>query len=258
MNNIRTYANDLIEFFYKRYKLKNKPSVQFRKDTQNSRDPLGKTAHYNPAEQSITIFATGRHVKDCLRSLAHELVHHMQHENGDLDSCGPTTPGYAQKDDHMREMEREAYEKGNMCFRDWEDGLKQLQETNYLAKKQKGDTKMSIKEWKNSELNEMMMEKWGFKPKKGSFLTEGGSTYNLSKADYATAQLEEAPEELEEVDEEEVLEAHPHSPAAKQKVLDEKEDLEEQKLRNTIKNIIRAPKELKLRNTIKNIIKELV
>ena len=32
-------------------------------------------------------------------------------------SMGPTGPGYAQKDPHMREMEREAYEKGNMCFR---------------------------------------------------------------------------------------------------------------------------------------------
>ena len=32
--------------------------------------------------------------------------------------------GYAQTDEHLREMEREAYEVGNMCFRDWEDSIK--------------------------------------------------------------------------------------------------------------------------------------
>ena len=32
--------------------------------------------------------------------------------------------GYAQDDEHLREMEREAYECGNMIFRDWEDNLK--------------------------------------------------------------------------------------------------------------------------------------
>ena len=241
MNNIKTYANDLIEFFHQRYKLQNKPSVSFAKNAKNSKNPLGKTAYYDPAQQSITIFVSGRHVKDCLRSLAHELVHHLQNERGDLDGCGATEPGYAQKDDHMREMEREAYEKGNMCFRDWEDGIKQLQETNYKVKMHKGDNAMSEKQWRRGEINNMLMEKWGYTPKDDSFLTEGKGTYDLSNADYATAQLEEAPEELEE-GEEEVLEAHPQSAAAKQEVLDEKEDLEEAKLRSLIKDII---KELK-------------
>jgi len=102
-------------------------------------------------------------------------------------------------------------------------------------------SKYDIHKWKDGELNERLMEKWGYAPKEGSFLTEGEATYDLSNADYATAQLEEAPEELEE-GEEEVLEAHPQSAAAKQEVLDEKEDLEEAKLRSLIKDII---KELK-------------
>jgi hypothetical protein len=39
---------------------------------------------------------------------------------------GPHTTelGYAQKDPHLRAMERQAYEKGNMLFRDWEDNYK--------------------------------------------------------------------------------------------------------------------------------------
>lgn len=241
MENIQKYADNLVNFFQKRHNIQNKPSINFQKDAQNGQNPLGKTAYYDPEGQSITIYITGRHVKDCLRSVAHELVHHLQNERGDLANAGPTTPGYAQEDGHMREMEREAYETGNMCFRDWEDNLKttnkQLYETIYKTNI-KGDAKMSVKQWKQGEVKEMLMEKWGYTPKEGSFLAEGKGTYDLSNADYATAELEETPEDLEE-GEEEVLEAHPQSAGAKQKVLDEKEELEEQKLRKTIKNIIK-------------------
>ena len=242
MNNINKYADNLVNFFQKRHDIQNKPSISFEEDAQNGQNPLGKTAYYDPEGQSITIYITGRHVKDCLRSVAHELVHHWQNERGDLANAGPTTPGYAQEDDHMREMEREAYEKGNMCFRDWEDNLKitnkQLYETIYKTNI-KGDAKMSVKQWKNTEMNEMLMEKWGFVPQEGSFLTEGMGSYDLSNADYATAELEETPEELEEEELGEDLEAHPQASGAKQKVLDEKEELEEQKLRETIKSIIK-------------------
>ena len=124
MENIQKYADNLVNFFQKRHNIQNKPSINFQKDAQNGQNPLGKTAYYDPEGQSITIYITGRHVKDCLRSVAHELVHHLQNERGDLANTAPTTPGYAQEDGHMREMEREAYETGNMCFRDWEDKVK--------------------------------------------------------------------------------------------------------------------------------------
>jgi len=237
MRNIRTYANDLLEFFHQRYKLNNKPTIIFAQDKQNSMKPFGKTAHYDPAEESITVYTTGRHMKDCLRSLAHELVHHLQNERGDLMSMGPTGPGYAQKDPHMREMEREAYEKGNMCFRDFEDRLKnRLDETNYKDKDIKGEQKMSYKNWRSKEFGEMLMDKWGYKPKEKSFLSEGMATYDLSNADYATAQLEEAPEELDEEEREDALaEAHPMSTEAKEEVL---EDLDESALRDAVRDIL--------------------
>tara|TARA_R110002073_G_scaffold84298_1_gene201073 strand:+ start:108 stop:1064 length:957 start_codon:yes stop_codon:yes gene_type:complete len=230
MENIQKYADNLTNFFQKRHNIQNKPSINFQKDAQNGQNPLGKTAYYDPEGQSITIYVTGRHVKDCLRSVAHELVHHLQNERGDLANAGPTTPGYAQEDGHMREMEREAYETGNMCFRDWEDNLKttnkQLYETIYKTNI-KGDAKMSIKEWKNQEMSEILMEKWGFTPKEGSFLTEGMASYDLSNSDYATGEIEETPENLEE--EELGEDTHPQSAASKQEVLDEKEELEEEK-----------------------------
>ena len=35
MDNIRTYADDLLEFFHQRYKLKNKPTIIFAKDQKH-------------------------------------------------------------------------------------------------------------------------------------------------------------------------------------------------------------------------------
>ena len=68
---------------------------------------------------------------------------------------------YFQYNSYMREMEREAYEKGNMCFRDWEEKYRnQLQESIYYST---GDTKMNHKDWKNQELFGRLMENFGYK-----------------------------------------------------------------------------------------------
>ena len=103
-------------------------AVSLMSDEENSLNPLGKTAYYDPTESAISIFVDGRHPKDILRSLSHELVHHTQNCNGMFDDLGAFGPGYAQQNDHLREMEREAYELGNLCFRDWEDEYKQKQQ----------------------------------------------------------------------------------------------------------------------------------
>ena len=134
-----------------------KPHVKIviLKDESNMSNPLGKTAHYSPSENKIGIYTQGRHIKDILRSLAHELVHHNQNCRGDFDTGAATVEGYAQEDGHLREMEREAYECGNMIFRDWEDNLKKkgasplFTSTHYAnAIMEKGDglMKNSLKE----------------------------------------------------------------------------------------------------------------
>jgi hypothetical protein len=99
-------------------------SISIVSDNNNANNPLGKTAYYSPNDQKIALYTSGRHIKDILRSLAHELVHHNQNCRGDFDNISETGPSYAQEDGHLREMEREAYEIGNMLFRDWEDNLK--------------------------------------------------------------------------------------------------------------------------------------
>ena len=101
------------------------PKLFLKSDAENSQLALGRTAHYDPGEQSVTLFVSNRHPKDILRSFAHELVHHTQNLRGDLSpkKLGNMGKNYAQDNDHMRNMEKEAYLKGNMCFRDWEDSL---------------------------------------------------------------------------------------------------------------------------------------
>ena len=118
-------------------------NIRFVMDEENSKNPLGMTAHYNPDSMEVTVYTTGRHPKDVLRSVAHELVHHRQNCQGKMNNNNPTVPGYAQQDSHLRGLEEEAYLEGNMCFRDWEDTYKANQEVRTIYE---SVTKTFIKE----------------------------------------------------------------------------------------------------------------
>jgi len=120
------YANQFLPYAHKKLGFNKPVGVNFISDPENAKDPLGKTAYYDPNKMEITIFVDKRHVKDILRSLSHELVHHSQNCRGEFDQGIETGKGYAQKDPHMRKMEAEAYLLGNgFLFRDWEDHLKE-------------------------------------------------------------------------------------------------------------------------------------
>ena len=139
IDQIKPLANKLTKFCQKKLGFESPPKLFLKSDEENSRNPLGRTAHYNPNEKSVTIFVTGRHIKDVLRSLSHELVHHHQNLRGDLapEKCGNLSAGYAQDNEHMRNMEKEAYLLGNMNFRDWEDGCKLSIKESRLLKENK-------------------------------------------------------------------------------------------------------------------------
>ena len=175
----------------------NKPAkVLFRDDPENAANPLGKTAFYDPGSMSITLYTTNRHPKDIMRSLSHELVHHTQNCNGQFDHAGEMGEGYAQNDKHLREMERQAYEQGNLCFRDWEDSIKgtiYIQNMNVNIQKE-GKNKMSTKDWKNNELSTLLNEKWGFS---FNLLTESQEEEVVEEAAEEET-LNEEGEELEE------------------------------------------------------------
>ena len=106
------------------FEIQNSPQLHLRQDEENAQGIFGKTAYYDPTEQSIVLYITNRHPKDICRSFAHELVHHHQNESGDLELGDASQATYAQDDPHMRKMEMEAYLKGNLLFRDWEDKVK--------------------------------------------------------------------------------------------------------------------------------------
>ena len=97
------------------------PKLFFVQDSANASNIFGKTAYYEPESETIKLYVTNRHPKDILRSFSHELVHHAQNCRGDFDNDTVTEEGYAQNNPHLREMEREAYEKGNLIFRDFCD-----------------------------------------------------------------------------------------------------------------------------------------
>ena len=123
MQDLKKHIASFFPFAQKQLGFKRPPKLFFVNDKQNAGDALGKTAYYEPETETIKIYVTNRHPKDVLRSFSHELVHHAQNCRGDFDNDTVTEEGYAQNDPHLREMEREAYEKGNMIFRDYCDGL---------------------------------------------------------------------------------------------------------------------------------------
>jgi len=159
-------------------------SIVFQSDEDNSSKMLGKTAYYNPEGFEIVLYTDGRHPKDVMRSLSHELVHHAQNCRGDFSQGTDLPTGYAQEDPHMRKMEREAYTKGNLIFRDFEDLIKTGKINIEIDFSDSGEPKMSLKEWKNNEINTKLMKKWGFlkESRNEEYLDYGKDPSNLGFA----------------------------------------------------------------------------
>jgi Zn-dependent peptidase ImmA (M78 family) len=67
-----------INFASDHLNLKDKPEITL----VTSRDGTMTTANYCPETKIIKIYSKGRALFDIARSIAHELVHHSQNENG--------------------------------------------------------------------------------------------------------------------------------------------------------------------------------
>ena len=89
-------------------------------DIENGEDVFGKTAYYAPQTNVIVLFTHGRHPKDILRSYAHELIHVHQNMENRLQTIDTTD---VNEDDYLEQLEREAYETGNIMFRSWTDSI---------------------------------------------------------------------------------------------------------------------------------------
>jgi cytidyltransferase-like protein len=98
------------------------PSLEFiDNDEDNASNIFGRTAYYMPSEMKIVLYTMGRHPKDILRSFAHEMIHHHQNLSGTLGDIQTTNTN---EDGNLEKLEREAYENGNIMFRNWEDSIK--------------------------------------------------------------------------------------------------------------------------------------
>lgn len=227
IQDIKPLIKSLTKFARQRMGFQHPPKLFLKKDLKNSKQMLGKTAYYDPNEEAITLFVSGRHPKDILRSFAHELVHHMQKLRGEFDRDTSTDPGYAQKDPHMRDMEKEAYLQGNMCFRDWEDTLDdkhayiiKVAESKFLKENNKM-TKVLTKELLEESIRRVVLE---------SLNSEQENIDEKHCFKRKDKELEEAEDAEGEVVEEEVEE------------LEENEELEEKKGKKKSKAKGKVPK----------------
>ena len=211
---LKDLIKQFIPFAQKHIGFNEPPRLFLRRDGENANNPLGKTAFYEPSKKSITLYITGRHPKDILRSLGHELVHHKQNCDGKFDNDMETGEGYAQENPHLRQMEIEANRDGSMCLRDFEDGLKK-NNTIYYEHLQKGDKKMSLKNWKEKEIGTLLSEAWGFKFSSLQEFEEfdgKGELQAESEEEVTEEAVEETAEETveESTDAEELEEAEDH------------------------------------------------
>jgi len=107
--------------------LKPLPNVSIKADDAEAQNIFGKTAYYDPASKTVVLYVSGRHPKDILRSFAHEMIHHSQNLNGEMTQdtmMGAEDPQYAQKNNGLRDLEKDAFLRGNILFRDYCDNLK--------------------------------------------------------------------------------------------------------------------------------------
>jgi len=197
LTKLEPHVNGMYDHFDKKYGFNKPPTMVFDTDPNNKSQVLGKTAFYDPQSMEIHVFVDERHPKDILRSIAHELIHHRQNLEGRLEVGGYNGPGYYLENDELKEVEHEAMLEGNATMREYEDTVKY-----------KENKEMSLKEWKNSELNKMMLKKFGIlkesaKPDFADLDKDGDKKEPMKKA---AKEKDAAEEESEEESQEEIEE----------------------------------------------------
>lgn len=190
LSSLESHIHGMYDHFDSKYGFQKPPVMVFDTDPGNEPNVLGKTAYYDPEALEIHVFTDGRHSKDILRSIAHELIHHRQNLEGRLDVDGYSGPGYYLENDKLREVEHEAMLDGNATLREYEDTIKFRENKD-----------MSLKEWKNNELNKLMLKKFGLltEEKKPDFL-------DLDKDGDTEEPMSDAAEDAKEMNEEADLE----------------------------------------------------
>ena len=121
MKTFYEYARDVIAFFGEngvglgerppRIAVDGSPASEF--------DVFAPTGHYDWTKDEITLRTSSRHAKDVMRTLCHELVHAWQYRRDPEGFARADKSGSLKENPELLELEREAYEKGNLLFRMW-------------------------------------------------------------------------------------------------------------------------------------------
>jgi hypothetical protein len=118
----KPYISSLVEYMLDQgMNITPLPEIKLKQDEVEASNFFGKTAYYNPNDKEIVLYTLGRHPKDVCRSFSHEMIHHMQNLEGRLANIKTVNTN---EDSNLQEIEKEAYLKGNITFRNWEDSLK--------------------------------------------------------------------------------------------------------------------------------------
>ena len=123
-NELKAYIKSILEYFYSEG-LNIKPYPKIFLDDTPQEGLFIKTGYYLPSEMKVVVFINGRNDKDALRSLCHELIHHMQNLEGQNMNFG--SEDNVKDNKALEKLEAEAYLKGNIYFRKWTEHEQQKQ-----------------------------------------------------------------------------------------------------------------------------------
>ena len=125
--NYKKYIKSLAEYIDRNcFKLRPFPKVIIDRTEQDG--VFIRTGHYDFNKQEITIYVNGRHIKDILRSVAHELVHHNQYIEGKIKPekiDGDKLIGESDNVKYLNSLEEDAFLRGNIAFRKWTEVMKE-------------------------------------------------------------------------------------------------------------------------------------
>ena len=128
------YIKSLIGFMREQHlRIDPLPEIELNPEEQDGL--FIKTGYYSPEESKIVVFTYKRALKDILRTVSHEFIHHMQNlQNPDKDWG---TGGDLEADGKLRSIEGEAFLLGNIIFREWTEKMKKTGELNESKKEKK-------------------------------------------------------------------------------------------------------------------------
>lgn len=115
---LKYLIKSLLQYYIKnKYNILPLPKIILNFHNYNKNPIFTPTGEYNKNSCTIKLYCFGRHIKDILRSLSHELIHHQQNINKKLDFIISTDD--IKEDDKLLEIEKDAFLNGNIIFRNW-------------------------------------------------------------------------------------------------------------------------------------------